>query len=294
MFNGCSDGYAPVGKLAPRAAKSRKRQKLLDCLEESGSVSYHARFTGAVSIASSRHSQEIHEAFKSNCTGPWITTEEIRVLNVDDLGVSVDVFVPGILKCINDARAGREPVIPACISVRTIPKTDCRVGLRGEKGLFATAPCAQMVLGIYKSVNIAYRDYHTLRVTPEQQFNLMSYCFEPSFIEEMRVGQTDIVWSAHNAMNFTALVNDYRIDPLGDHPSVSHLTPNASFIEVLVTPADSRQAYPYVLLVITKPVSVDEEILIDYSESYWNEAYIRAKQLSEDSISWKTRLRRLI
>eukprot|EP00667_Euglena_gracilis_P023598 EG_transcript_26749 len=155
--------------------------------------------------------------------------------------------------------------IPAFLEVRQIPEDDPRTELRGQFGVFATdAIPAYSVIGHYKSWAGSEDEYYRQPVSPLHWIHFDSYCYMSEGTVLVNGRQQPLYYSAYAVGNHTQFINDCRFDPFSVSVSPQRSPLNCAFAEVL------RHGRLYVIVLSVRPVAPGEELLLDYSDAYWD------------------------
>jgi hypothetical protein len=146
---------------------------------------------------------------------------------------------------------------------------------RGQFGVFAQQDLARgWVIGAYKGVMWeAYEfDDHLALKSAEERDRAFDYAFD--LFEGLTL-------AAHEEYaNLLSLVNDFRDDVLSEK-AVHTGSPNAEFYEFW---GYEEGSVPMLVLITTKPVPAGGELLVDYTEKYWERHRGARKQEAQKQI----------
>jgi hypothetical protein len=127
---------------------------------------------------------------------------------------------------------------------------------RGLYGLFATTKLApRHVVGAYKGSLWSADEFEEQFLNHASEDGVLDYAFD-AYVDFSSKAEDHFVIVAHNFddANALAFANDYRPDPA---------TQNAEFVAVC------WKNLPFILLITTKEIGQDEEVLVDYGAKYW-------------------------
>lgn len=158
------------------------------------------------------------------------------------------------------------------LEMRPIPHTDPRKALRGENGLFLAEGFQlkkHTVLGPYVSLVSFESEYFKATSFVERlEYERYIYAFQSTDDwrphDDKNQPLSVLVGDAHPCGNIFRAINDFRHDPFNS-PLGSPLDgkENCGFVEI------KHNGWPFVFVVTYKDVRGGEELLIDYSEKYW-------------------------
>ena len=171
--------------------------------------------------------------------------------------------------------------------MQAIPKTDARVRLRGENGMFVRDgsdieenEVLDVYLGWLGFVSEAEGAISMLDRKPFEMYALQT---------ASQIDGESLVCSAHESLCVAKFCNDCRTDPflLGSPLSKADAArENAHFVEV------ECNDLPYLFLVASRRLKSKEEVLLDYGGDYWR--FMQTVRRRHEHISSKiTALRRL-
>eukprot|EP00040_Diaphanoeca_grandis_P025062 m.138422 g.138422 ORF g.138422 m.138422 type:complete len:578 (-) comp29993_c0_seq3:339-2072(-) len=163
------------------------------------------------------------------------------------------------------------------VEVRKIDDSDARVKLRGQNGLFAKHG-VQMeegtVIGPY--VALAQFSDEQQRVVgsiadflESERYSYEFPAIDFSTLEEFsKMDVTDypkLFGNGHAAGNIIRAANDFRFDPFGKRRGCTEDgRTNCAFVECY------HKGWPYAFVVTTSTIKGGQELLLDYSETYWD------------------------
>jgi len=123
-----------------------------------------------------------------------------------------------LAECIHILQSCTEPKIPKGLQVREIDERDPRIGLHGQKGLFATEVLPSFfIVGPYKSWVGTEEDFYTQPISPAQWSLYDAYCYQSverlisngqsqplcysAYNVELLIDYSDAYWDALRAQN---------------------------------------------------------------------------------------------
>ena len=172
--------------------------------------------------------------------------------------------VNGKTRCvINDSYAQD---IESCLHIQQIQTNDPREGLRGQYGIFASKKIAKYTpVGVY-----AGKMYLENELPLAEDYSIPNaYLFE--MIGSINRKKYEFIIDANECGNWTALVNAYTTYAKGEIESRQ----NCQFMRV------HYKGFPLMLLIAIHNIEIQQELLVDYGESYWlNQADQHQKRLT--------------
>lgn len=151
----------------------------------------------------------------------------------------------------------------AC-EVRDVPDTDPRVGLRGQKTLYAAEAIRRSdVLMPYQGYLCFESEYEMLS-SPLTKLDYERYTCEVFTEVEPPAGhEGSLVLVGYGFGNQSLYINDPVIDPYS-RAAVTVAEPNVQLWEV------TYRGWPYVFVGALRNIAVGEELFMNYSRTYWD------------------------
>lgn len=151
----------------------------------------------------------------------------------------------------------------AC-KVRDVPDTDPRVGLRGQKTLYAAEAIRRSdVVMPYQGYMCFESEYERLS-SPLTKLDYERYTCEVFTEVEPPAGhEGSLVLVGYGFGNQSLYINDPVVDPYG-RTAVTVAEPNVQLWEV------TYRGWPYVFVGAIRNIAAGEELFMNYSRTYWD------------------------
>jgi hypothetical protein len=149
--------------------------------------------------------------------------------------------------------------------VRDVPDTDPRVGLRGQKTLYAAEAIRRSdVVMPYQGYLCFESEYERLS-SPLTKLDYERYTCEVFTEVEPPAGhEGSLVLVGYGFGNHSLYINDPVIDPYSRAAAVTVAEPNVQLWEV------TYRGWPYVFVGAIRDIAVGEELFMNYSRTYWD------------------------
>lgn len=174
---------------------------------------------------------------------------------------------------IMEALRGQQWCHPS-VAVQRIQANDKRVALRGQRGVFATRAIeAGTLLGMYCGALMTEKDYTRYchrRMNATKLAYIRLYCLSidhGELVKSIDKKHKELIVLPVGGTNMMHLLNDARTNPMVEDKRKRHHMQglNAHLCSFVI----NKRLYAGVIT--TQDVNKNEELLVDYGKSYWDE-----------------------